>query len=158
MTLTTRKMIEAGIIPKNTLQQLVNWRLVPEDYVRSHGTRPVNLDTSDEREVTAFVQDLGEAITKDMAEIRETQFDQTGGYQHLLLEYEQSAFNGEDQVLVDRMGRLFVPNMQPWPQLERVAFKSSPDVWRRVVKKEPRYEGEKVVALVIYLESEENQC
>jgi len=90
-----------------------------------------------------------------MAEIRETQLDQTGGYQSLTLEFEQSAFNGEDEVLVDKLGRLFVPNMQPWPQLDRVAFKSNPDVWRKVVKKEPRYEGEKVTALVIYLESEE---
>src|SRR6185369_3070069 len=63
---TVKMMVEAGIIPKHTLQELANWRLLPEDYVASHGVRPVRLDTTNPSDVEEFVKNLGEALTKDM--------------------------------------------------------------------------------------------
>lgn len=149
---STKMLIEAGIIPKNTLQQLVNWRLLPEDYARSHGTRKVSLDTNNEEEVGEFVKDLGNAITKDMAEIRETDLTESGGYSRLDLEFENSHFDGFYDVLVDKLGRLVFPVGAPWDQL--TAATDSGGRRRRVVNREPRYAGEKRTATVVYLEAE----
>jgi hypothetical protein len=98
------------------------------------------------------VKDLGKAITDDMAEIRETELDHPGGYKNIFLEYENEAYNGDDDVLVDRLGRLVVPNEMPWTSLVRADFRDGVGD-RNVIRKEPRYEGDKVVALVVYVES-----
>jgi len=149
---TAKMLVEAGVIPKNAIQQLVNWRLLPEDYEQSHGSRPLNTD--DRAEVDNFVRELGEAITSDMAEIRETELDHPGGYRNIFLEFENETFNGEDDVLIDRLGRLVVPNEMPWVTLTKVDLRDGVGE-RKVVKKEQRYEGDSVVALVIYVESPE---
>jgi hypothetical protein len=150
-------LVEAGIIPKNTLQQLTNWRLLPEDFAESHGVHPVRLDTNDPVEVTKFVKDLGAAITKDMAEIRETELDRSGHYCKATLEFTDSTLNSEDcDVFVDRLGRLVTPNAGPWTILETVKFDGETGI-RGVVKREPRYEGDRVVALVIYLEAQQGE-
>lgn len=149
---STKMLIEAGIIPKNTLQQLVSWRLLPEDYAKSHGTRKVSLDTSNEEEVDEFVKDLGNAITKDMAEIRETDLTQSGGYQRVLLEFENSTLNGIYDVLVDKLGRLVVPAGSPW---NRALWATCEDGVRKIVLKcEDRYSGDRLTAQVIYLEAQ----
>lgn len=151
----SKMLIEAGIIPKNTLQQLTNWRLLPEGYAESHGVRPVKLDTSDAAELERFVKDLSVAITKDMAEIRETELDRSGCYRKAQLKFKDSRLDtDEGEVFVDRLGRLVTPNSAPWPSLETVQFEQDTSA-RHVVKSEPRYEGDKSVALVIYLEAKE---
>lgn len=149
---TAKMLVEAGIIPKNAIQQLAHYRLVPEGYAELHGTQP--LDAGDSDKVTTFVKALGEAITNDMAELRETEFDHPGSYRHLQLEFENCAYNGFDDVLVDRLGRLIVPNEMPWSDLKAVRY-ADERFSRPVVKKEPRYEGAKSAALVVYVESAE---
>jgi hypothetical protein len=162
----TKMLVEAGIIPKNTLQQLTNWRLVPEDYAGSHGIHPVRLDTSDPKEVNRFVKELGVAITKDMAEIRETELDRSGSYRKALLAFKDGHLDdyigGKDgmlrkevDVFVDRLGRVVTPAGEPWTQLEHVQLAGEPE--RKVVKHEQRYEGDKIVALVVYLEAKEGE-
>ena len=150
---STKLLVEAGIIPKNTLQQLTNWRLLPEDYAESHGAHPVHLDTNDPVEVGRFVKDLGTAITKDMAEIRETELDRPGGYHkaHLMFQDPNLDTYGCD-VFVDRLGRLVTPSGEPWTLLDKVQLDDDRDP-RKVIKREQRYEGDKVASLVIYLES-----
>lgn len=149
---STKMLIEAGIIPKNTLQQLVNWRLLPEDYAKSHGTRRLSLDTSDEEEVGEFVKDLGKAITKDMAEIRETDLTQSGGYQRVHLEFENSTLDGVYDIFVDKLGRLMVPAGSPW---NRALWATCEDGVRKMVLKcEDRYVGDRVSSQVIYLEAQ----
>lgn len=150
----TKLLVEAGIIPKNTLQQLVNWRLLPEDSVESHGVHPIRLDASNQKEVQRFVKDLSTAITKDMAEIRETELDHSGSYKRARVEFSDSRFNCDDcDIFVDRLGRLVLPSKGPWDGITRVLLEGD-NTLRNVVKREPRYEGEKVIALVVYLDAE----
>jgi len=152
---STKMLVEAGIIPKNTLQQLTNWRLLPEDYAESHGTHPVRLDTNDPVEVKRFVKELGAAITKDMAEIRETELDRSGCFRQARLEFTDRSLDSDKcDVFVDRLGRVVTPNGEPWTLLETVLFENETGV-RGVVKREPRYEGDRVVALVTYLEAKQ---
>lgn len=149
----TKMLVEAGIIPKNTLQQLTNWRLLPEDYAESHGAHPVRLDTSKPEEVGRFVKDLSTAITKDMAEIRETELDRPGGFRKAVLLFRDVSLNTDGcDVFVDRLGRLVTPSGEPWTLLEKVKLDDDREP-RRVVKREQRYEGEQVSSLVIYLEA-----
>jgi hypothetical protein len=150
---TARMLVEAGIIPKNVIQQLAHYHLVPEDYAELHGTRP--LKTSSQLEVEGFIKELSAAITKDMAEIRETEFDRPGGYRRIFLMFENDSLDGEDDVLIDRFGRLVVPNEAPWNFLKAVRYPEE-RVHRMVVNKEPRYSGEQAEALVVYVESPED--
>lgn len=153
MTDQTKMLVEAGIIPKNTLQQLNHWRLVPEGYVKLHGAHPTTLDTNNPDEVRRFVKDLSSAISKDMAEIRETELNSSGGFKKAKLVFKDPSLNSEScDVFVDRLGRLVVPNGAPWTLLEEVHLEE--DRLRRVLKKETRYEGEKAAATIIYLESD----
>ncbi len=148
---STKMLIEAGVIPRNTLQQLANWRLLPEDYVESHGVHPVKLDTSNSEEVTRFVKELSVAITKDMAEIRETELDRTGNYCAARVWFSNADPAGYPKdVFVDRLGRVVMPVSEKL--FEKVLFDDD-KVPRKVVKREPRYEGDKIVALVTYLEA-----
>jgi len=149
----TKMLVEAGIIPKNTLQQLTNWRLLQEDYAESHGAHPVRLDTSKPEEVGRFVKELSAAITQDMAEIRETELDRPGGFRKAALKFKDATLDTDGcDVFVDRLGRLVTPNNEPWTLLEAVQLDDDRQQ-RKVVKREPRYEGEKIADLVIYLEA-----
>jgi hypothetical protein len=148
---STKMLIEAGIIPKNTLQQLANWHLVPEDYVESHGVHPVVLDTSDPEKVSRFVKDLSVAITKDMAEIRETELDRAGDYRTVRVWYHDGASSGyAKDAFVDRLGRVVTPASEKLFDLVQLNGEEAP---RKVVRREPRYEGDKVVSYVSYLEA-----
>jgi hypothetical protein len=114
----------------------------------------VNLDTSDEDAVGEFVKDLGEAITKDMAEIRETELSRTGGYQRFFLEFDVSRHNITTEVFVDKLGRLVVPAGAPWNMLAWAT--DARGNRRKVVKREERHSGTRVTSLAVYLESEES--
>ncbi len=162
----TRKMVEAGIIPKNVIQHLGRYGLVPEDYVELHGSRPVSLDTSDKQEVDSFIGELSEAISKDMAAIQETTLDDLGGFKHVYVRLNsgtnaldfgkdgtvdpQGNFICREQILVDRFGRAVVPVSDFWRTVSGVSFDKRDEI-REIVKTEERHEGDKVVALVLYL-------
>lgn len=109
------------------------------------------LDTDNANEVKEFVRDLSAAITKDMAQLRETELDMAGGYSNMFLAFENKEYNGFVDVFVDKMGRLVTPAGQPWETLVEVMVGHTT---RRVLSKEIRYEGDTPKALVIYLESE----
>lgn len=150
---TARMLVEAGVIPKNVIQQLAHYHLVPGDYAELHGTRQLNTDNKGE--VDSFIKKLSEAITSDMAEFRETEFDRPGGYRQTSLKFENDSFDGEDDVLVDRFGRLVVPNEMPWTTLKAVQYPDE-SFLRPVVKKEVRFSGGQASALVVYVEDPEN--
>lgn len=134
------------------IQQLAHFHLVPEAYAELHGTRP--LRTGNQPEVEGFIKELSEAITKDMAEFRETEFDRLSGYTRALLLFEDEQYDGEYDVVVDRFGRLVVRNVMPWVSLKAIQYPGE-SFRRMVVKTEPRFTGEQVAALVVYVESPE---
>jgi len=157
---TSKVMVESGIIPVNTLHQLVHWRLLPESSAQSHGNRKVTLDSSKPEEVSQFVEDLGRAISKDMAEIRETELNRSGGFRKIVCwhSWESAKFAvAKHQVFVDRLGRLVVPVDSYWKNVIEVMFDGE-SIKRKVVKTEERYEDEKVVAFVLYLEAKKELC
>ena len=154
MSKTSELMVEAGIIPKNTLQQLVNWRLIPGDLEESHGKHLVKFDSSNELEVHQFVKDLGEALQQDMTSIKETELDQAGGYEKALL---MDSHGGRIycDVFVDRLGRVVVPMDKPdRGEITKVAFGANNP--RQVIRIETRFLGDRPVAKVIYLALEES--
>src|SRR6185369_3329237 len=148
---TVKMMVEAGIIPKHTLQELANWRLLPEDYVASHGVRPVRLDTTNPSDVEGGVKNLGEALTKDMAEIRETSLDEPGEYVTISYWCSDGWVGANYSVRKDKLGRLLFPNEPHWQHLTMVQFEDGPRI--HITKKEPRYAGEKLIGLVAYPET-----
>ena len=121
--------------------------------MKSHGKDPVTLDSSDPGKVDEFVAGLGEALTKDMAELKETELDHAGGYEWVDLHFK----DGEDDralLFVDKLRRLVVPDDPRWKRLECISFEGEHAVLRqRVVRKENRYEGDRVCAIVIYAEA-----
>jgi hypothetical protein len=101
--------------------------------------------------VDQFVHDLSKAITEDMAEIRETELDKAGFYREATLEFDDTTLRTTCEVFVDRLGRVVTPCSGMWVRLKLVQFAGEEP--RKVLKKEPRFEGERPVALVMYLES-----
>lgn len=155
MSRTSELMIESGIIPKNTLQQLVNWRLIPEGSEVSHGKHPVSLDSSNKLEVKRFIKELSEALRQDMTEIRETELDSAGGYERADLGYESKEHVFAD-VFVDRLERVVIPPTLSTPSDPvSVEIPARGKGARKVVRVEVRYLGDRPVAKVLYLESEE---
>jgi len=147
---TARMLVEAGIIPRNVIQQLARYRLVPEDYEKLHGSRP--LDSSDGDRVAKFVKGLSEAITEDTAEMRETELYHYAGYKQLMIHFEDERLDGRASVLVDRFGRLIVPNEMPWTSVTKVRYPDE-SFTRPVVRKELRYEGYEATSMVLCVES-----
>lgn len=155
MSRSTRMLIKAGIIPKNVLEHLAGFRLIPEDYVKLHGKAPVTLDTQKPEDVESFVSGLGEALAKDMSEIRETNLDSAvTGNVDVQLRFKDG--RTEDAYLpIDLMGRLVVPADPQWEDLESVVFvEKNQGAARAVVRQETRFEGETPCSKVIYLAKE----
>ena len=150
-------MIQSGLVPTNMVQQLVNWRLLPEDFVESTGSEPVTLEHGWPT-VESFVTELNKAITEEMATIRQTELGQSGHFEEVFLVFADSTLNRTQDVFVDRLGRLVLPAKPEYETLLTVSFRSmngEERTVRKVVNKEPRYEGAHRSALVICLESEE---
>jgi hypothetical protein len=149
MNRTTTLLIEAGIIPKNTLQQLINWRLVPEGSEQSHGKRPAT--TTDER--SSFAQELSLALTQDLAEIRETELDLVGDYETAVLNYDSNR-STQTKVFVDKLGRVILPFEEGTITLPVMSVSlPAGSALRKVVRSEMRYLGDKPTSQVLYLEN-----
>lgn len=148
---STKMLIEAGIIPKNTLQQMALWRLVPEDFVELHGRKTTRLDPDNPTTVDRFIGDLGRAIGEDMAAIRETELDRPGRYADVNLYFKDGRVDAA-RLFVDQLGRIIVPVDPQWETLEYAVVESGSK--RKVVRQETRYEGERPSVQVVYLEKE----
>ena len=154
-----RLMIQSGLVPKNVVQQLVNWRLLPEDFVQSTGSDPVSLESKWET-VESFVDELGQAITKEMSTIRQTELDKSGHFEEAYLTFADKTLSRTQDIFVDRLGRVVLPAKPEYEMLESISFMSvngEGKVTKEVVNKEPRYEGTRRSALVIYLATEKEE-
>jgi len=115
-----------------------------------HGKAPISLDSSDHEQVASFIGKLGEAITQDMSEIRETTLDQMGSYRSVKLHFTNRVECAT--VLVDPFGRVVVPVDPQWEGLEAISIEGNEP--RAVVRQETRYKGEVPSLQVIYLDKE----
>jgi hypothetical protein len=143
-------LIQSGVVPENTVRQLISWKLLPENFSSLHGGSPVSLESNWES-VEEFVDGLKAALTTEMGSIRETEFDRVGGFREAMLYLPDSPWVHED-VFVDRLGRVLLPAAEPYSRVERLCLAGDPV--REIVRREPRYEDKKQVAWVCYLEEE----
>ena len=142
-------LIQSGVVPENVLQQLISWKLLPESFSSLHGGHPVNLESNWES-VEDFVGNLRTALTEEMGTIRETEFDRTGGFKRAALLTQPGGLRMVEDVFVDRLGRVLLPVRYPFNDAELISLDGG--AFREIVRREPRYEGEKQVAWVCYLE------
>lgn len=152
---SVRLMIQSGIVPKNALQQLINWRLLPEDCAGLSGTKPVSIEKGWDT-VKDFVDELGEALSEEDRSVRETQLEHSGGYRKAHLKFSDSSLNITTDVFVDQLGRLILPPEQVYQELTGAIFidTNGGENLRGICNLEKRYEGSTVSAFVVYLESE----
>ena len=158
---SVKLMIQSGLIPNNTIQQLVNWRLLPESSVELSGTRPINMEKEWD-DVESFVNELKTALDEEAKTIRETDLDQVAGeYQEVVLSFrvDESGAGSQEraQVFVDKLGRIVLPPDARYQELEEVIFLDEENggepTNRNVVKVESRFKGQKVSSYVVYLEA-----
>jgi hypothetical protein len=161
-------MIESGIIPKNTVQQMARWRLLPEDSIELSGKDPVALENESPK-VEKFVEDLRGALTEEYSTIRQTDLDRPGHFEEVLLVFENPRLLEQDtpvvvdkngrmtytqDVFIDRLGRLVLPAKAEYDDLKEVHFMSDNGegpIIKEGVSREPRYEGTRKSALVVCL-------
>ena len=147
-------LIQSGVIPENTLRQLISWKLLPETSSSLHGDHPVSLE-SKWTTVEEFVDRLRASLTEEMGIIRETELDRTGGFRRAKLKACSSFCETmhelpDREVFVDRLGRVLLPARDPYAHVELVSLDGNP--FQEIVQREPRYEGENQVAWVCYLD------
>lgn len=149
-------MIQSGAVPQNALQQLINWRLLPEGSEESHGEREVTLE-SEWSTVEEFVGDLGKALSEESASIRETSFDTASSIRKAWLIFEDiQKPSSNENVMLDRLGRVVLPGGDEYADVCEITFSEYEGLHKReVVKKEPRHQGKERVAWVCYLSEEE---
>jgi hypothetical protein len=147
-------LVEAGIIPKNAVQQMVGWKIMTEEEASKLGAKPVSLD-SDKKAAEKFTKKLGEEIERDDREIRETELTPMRGCQAI-------ARSGDSQLLykggahIDTLGRVHLPvsnNIHMVASI-RLNLTGSPDGWSEefeVTSTEPRFQGDEQIALVAHL-------
>jgi len=157
-SLSVKLMIQSGLIPENSLQQLVNWRLLPEDSVQLSGSRPINIE-EDGEDVLEFVEELRGALDSEAKTIRETELDQVGEYKKACLAFSDDSIAPEDlDVFIDKLGRAILPSYSRYQKIRSIQFmgdgNSGQSGEKKVLSAEPRYKGQKVVAYVAYLEAE----
>lgn len=146
-------MIQSGVIPESAVKQLINWRLLPEDSERLIGSQPVNLEGAWDT-VEKFIDTLKEALVDEMKTIRETELDRPGGFRDAKLYFNHRVGRAvSEKVFVDWCDRIVTPAEDRWEQLTSVQLVGGPI--RQIVKQELRFEGDQKVAIVHYLESQE---
>jgi len=145
-------LIEAGMIPENALQQLVHWKILPQSCSSLYGDSPVNMESKWET-VEEFVDSLGKAMTEEMLTLRETELDRSGGFQTATLLASLDGVARVEDIFVDRLGRVIFPAKEKFAEVELVSLDQGP--FLEIVRREPRYEGDRQVAWVCYLENVE---
>lgn len=144
-----RLVIQAGLVPKEVVQQLARWGLFPEGSIESTGKAGVETQWET---VEEFVEDLSFALSKEASEIRETELNYSGGFRECYLEFKKESeyLNETGQVFIDKLGRAIVPSTKFWCAVEYITFEGE-SFRREIVSRGARYEGLNTVALVYCL-------
>ena len=137
-------VIQSGMIPEEMLQQLVTWKLLPEEVKDQAGSRPVSLEQGWQT-VEEFVDTLGRAIDKESVEIKETLLSSGKRYERVDLIHDGASVSelamveGSDCIVVPATGRKH-PHQAMLDGVKR-------EVW----KVEERFFGDELTTLVCYL-------
>ena len=148
-------IIQGGLVPKEVMQQLIQWGLLPENSNELIGTQLALTNFETERDTAEeFVEELGDALAKESATIRETELDRIGEFQEVGVEFSNQPLKRRERLFVDKLGRVTTPIGRCWEHLTGVTIQGK---LRNVVKMELRYKGGQVVAFVHYLDSLEER-
>lgn len=142
-------MIQSGMVPKNAVEQLINWKLLPPTFSSLHGDSQVSSESEWET-VEDFVKSLNLSLTEEMGTIRETELDRSGGFQLATLVEAPEGVARVEHVFVDKLGRVIFPVSKKFADVETVSLSQGP--FLDIVRREPRYDGDRQVAWVCYLE------
>jgi len=145
MSQSTEMLVKAGVIPKESLKEMKNWKTVEEETVQSHGSRKVSIEENPEV-AEEFTATLKEVIDQDMQEIRETDFGPTKP-----ISVSVGVDGGTIGVMasVDNLGRVHLPYRRRFAGASTIHV--GDDV-RKIIRIEERFHDEKPVAWVCYLE------
>lgn len=145
-------LIESGIIPSGTVQQLVKWRAVPEKMGQLAGHRPVSLE-KDSEEATRFAEDLANQVTREEQSLRETEFEVAGKPHKVTVHFGDGSEITNVTVNTDQFGHVHVPTTVftngRRKVIKSIALKGEAAI--EVVAQEPRFTGERVTTLVCRL-------
>lgn len=146
-------LIRSGIVPRETLGQLVRWQLLPEEALGSS----VDSSRTWEREWSRperFVEEIARAVHDD-ERLRETELDVAGAYRRVWIRWRGGRFDREGrEVIVDRFGRIFLPGRFAQRDIIGISLTGRHEDIQHVSSFERRYKGDEVSALVCLLEDE----
>jgi hypothetical protein len=143
-------VIQSGIIPKETLEQLVKWKLLPKEALEEAGSRKASLE-ADWSDAAAFVGHLDELINKEAEAIRESEFTLPGELVPVTVKMiGQPLFHGD--AYKDRMGRIFLGGRFYRKGVQAIQVGPGAGPMKTVVKVEERFVGDRPSWVVCYLE------
>lgn len=140
-------IVQAGIIPEETLKQLVAWKMLPPEVLKGAGSRKASSVGWDAEKFVAHLRDI---IEKESEAIRETEYVSPGKPVQVSVKMKGRAlYHGE--AYQDRLGRIYLDSRFYGKAIESiiVAPEKQP---RRVEKVEERFKGERPEKVVCYLE------
>ena len=148
---TVDLLMKSGIVTKEMVRQLINWRLLPEDCVGLAGSQPVNLNSPWES-LGSFIKTLKESLIEEMKSIRETELDHTGGFHNARVTFQSGKKKNTQacKLFIDRLNRVITPMEPKWEKM--VSVRVGKGSFQPVVSRETRFKGDLGVAYVHYLE------
>jgi len=150
-----RMLVESGIVPQNTLQQLVRWRAIDPDLAERHGSRPVSLE-KDSSEAQVWADQLSDCLDREAGEVRETDFT---GKKNVTVYIQWANLRlgvTNTTASIDPIGRVVLPShLFDASMRKKVAAISigTPDNFRDVVQAEKLHQGDAVSDVMYTLES-----
>jgi hypothetical protein len=156
-TPAVRLLIQSGVIPENALRQLVKWKIFDKKVLDQtpDGSPPTSLSAGWETP-DQFVDALTELIELEQDTIRETDFEVAGAFKTVWFKWGNGRFDKKErQVLVDNMGRVFVPRSMLKNGnriVQAVSFTPNSSDLQRVISEETRFNGTEAVVTVLNLE------
>ena len=119
------------------------------------GTRPIDME-KEWGDVSEFVSDLKTALDEEAKTIRETNFDQAGEFRKAKLLFADGIQPEETQVFVDCFDRVILPAKRYYLGVKKIMFMDGTNGSslrsQKVVTVEPRFKGDTMTTLVVYLE------
>jgi len=144
----TKKVVEAGLVPRHTLELMKHWQLVPD------GAREADVSDADQEKMLEFVRDIAVLLEdeQDIPEIKETVLDADVVFEDAVMTIAYADTRPERtrydvQVARDRLGNFLIPYVgQP---TEIVARPGTRIWWKdgaefEVVEVLPSYEEDKL--------------
>lgn len=149
----TEKLVEAGVIPKEAVAEMVKWGTnVEEDLLKKAGNHPVSLENASEAERLASQIEKG--LEKENSTIRETEYYPPIHYVDVYVKVGKFWGLHAVKAGIDALGRYHIdlPFGKPNTKATAISQEFSGKNPSIVVEQELRYEGEVAKTLILTIE------